>query len=59
MVVGDDVSVRGNISNNERDRRYRDLKLRDSLRLSSADHDMHMPRKEELCDDENMHLQRK
>ena len=59
MVVGDDVGVRGNISDSERDQRYKGLKLRDFLRLSLADHDMHRSRKEEWFDDDNMHVQRK
>ena len=58
VVVGDDVGVRVNIFNNERDQRYRCLKLRDYLRLSLADHHMHRPRKEELFDDNNMRVQR-
>ena len=59
MVVGNDIGVRGNISNDERNQRYRGLKLRDSLRLSLVDHDMHIPRKEEWFDDDNMYVQRK
>ena len=58
MVVGDDVGVRGNISNSEKDQRYKGLKLRDSLRLSLVDHDIHRPRKEEYFDDDNIHVHR-
>ena len=51
MVVGDDVGIRGNISNHERETRLKDLKLRDKLRLSLMDHDLRRPRKEEWFED--------
>ena len=51
--------VLGVIYQTVRDQRYKDLKLKDSLRLSLAYHDMHRPRKEEWFDDDNMHVQRK
>ena len=46
MDVGSDVGCRGNISKNKKRLSYRCLKLRDSLRLLLADHDMRRPRKE-------------
>ena len=56
MVVGNGVEVRGNISNHEREMRFKSLKLRDKLRLSLMDHDLKRPRKEERLEDDSMHI---
>ena len=40
MVIGNDVGLRGNISNYEREMRLKGLKLRDNLILPLIDHDM-------------------
>ena len=52
MIVGYDVCLFGNISNNERSERLKEMILRDELRVSLRDHDMHRAKKEEWSEDE-------
>ena len=56
-VTGQDSSrVVGRPRLDERDCRLRGLVLRDKLRKSIADHDMHRPRKNEWRQDSHMHI---
>ena len=58
MVVGNDLRSQGNITTNEKTQRVKGLQLRDKLRISLLDHDMHRPRKEEWVEDDHNHVTR-
>ena len=56
MVVGDDHRDKGRKFNNEKEDRLKGLQLRDKLRISLMNHDMHRSRKEDWVVDENNYV---
>ena len=46
MVIVNDLRASGNISNIERIESLREMKLRNDIRISLMDHDIHRPRKD-------------
>ena len=59
MVVGSDIrTLRGRLCPNDTDNRLRGLQLRDTLKLSLADHDMKRPSTKEWIQDQYNHTAR-
>ena len=58
MVVGNDVGAGGRVSNQDKNNRHRGMQIRDQLRISLMDHDMHRARKDEWVEDENTYITR-
>ena len=56
MVVGDDQRDKGRKSNDEKENRLKGLQLRDRLRISLMNHDMHRASREEWSGDENNYV---
>ena len=58
MAVGNDIGITGRISNQEKNNRHRGMHLRDKLRISLINHDMHRARNEEWTEDEHTYITR-
>ena len=58
MVVSNDVGITGRISNQEKINQHRGVQLRDKLRISLTNHDMHRVSNEEWVEDEHNYITR-